>query len=999
MAESSVRSRLTKLFSTQVIVRRTGKNKIKVYDTSKLQSVGTRDSAYRGRYTGVHTYKSHGYYTPNTSTNFFATKLELYRDYEAMDEDPILASALDIYADESTMRSPDGTILNINSPNDKVKQILHNLFYDILNIEFNLWAWVRNACKYGDFYLALDLDEELGVVNVIPMSSYDVQRMEGMEIVQNGMNPSMNIEDREVGVAGYNPYDVKFKYEPLTNRNPFLKEEYEYYEVAHFRLLSDTNFLPYGRSMLEPARREFKRLALMEDAMMIHRVMRAPQRRVYKIAVGNLSPQEIDQYMRKIMDDTKKIPYVDEKTGQYNLKFNLENMLEDIYIPVRGGDSQTEIDTLDGLDNSGFIEDVDYIKQKMMAALKIPKAFLGYDENLEGKCISPDTLIPLLNGKTKSVLELIEDYEAGIKNYVYSLDEGTNNIVPGEIEWAGFTRLNTKVLRVHLDNKKYIDCTPDHRFLLRSGIWVEAQDLKKDDALMPLYFSNGGYKNNYTKVYHPSTGTYELVHQLVAKFYGKKQDGKVIHHIDFNSRNNNPNNLDCSMDFWEHRKFHSENAKLMQKNPNMIRYNKSEEKRLHCIKAGRLGGIKSAPKLVEWVKNNDPWNKKEDLYKNCSVCNTKFKVHHYRADDAKTCSKKCFKEHSRNIKLNSILYNEKYSNISLNQLINLANISTSFKDLETKLNIDRNTLNKVFKYHNINKIDFIFNNMPLALENKSFMQNYRQYEYEYKNHKVADIEFLSECIDTCDLTIKDYHNFGTDAGVIIHNSVLAAEDVRFARTIERIQSIFESELYKIAVIHLFLQGYSDASLIDFELSLNNPSIVYERQRVEVMTEKVNLATAMKESKLFSRKYIFENIINMSRDEWTNEEDLILRDQATQWRMDQISNEGNDPNQSGEAKGTPHAIAQMHVSKEPEVSDGGEFGEEGAEFGKEGGRPKSLTKFGTDRDKSNGRDPLGFKRTMSDTGFSSKAESIENKKLLQQLEDSFGKRTLNDILKS
>jgi hypothetical protein len=608
MAESSFKSRLSKLFSTQVIVRRTGKNKLKVYDTSKLQSVGTRDSAYRGRYTGVHTYKSHGYYTPNTSTNFFATKLELYRDYEAMDEDPILASALDIYADESTMRSPDGTILNINSPNDKVKQILHNLFYDILNIEFNLWAWVRNACKYGDFYLALDLDEELGVVNVIPMSSYDVQRMEGMEIVQNGMNPSMNIEDREVGVAGYNPYDVKFKYEPLTNRNPFLKEEYEYYEVAHFRLLSDTNFLPYGRSMLEPARREFKRLALMEDAMMIHRVMRAPQRRVYKIAVGNLSPQEIDQYMRKIMDDTKKIPYMDEKTGQYNLKFNLENMLEDIYIPVRGGDSQTEIETLDGLDNSGFIEDVDYIKQKMMAALKIPKAFLGYDENLEGK------------------------------------------------------------------------------------------------------------------------------------------------------------------------------------------------------------------------------------------------------------------------------------------------------------------------------------------------------------------------------------------------AVLAAEDVRFARTIERIQSIFESELYKIAVIHLFLQGYSDASLIDFELSLNNPSIVYERQRVEVMTEKVNLATAMKESKLVSRKYIFENVLNMSRDEWTDEEDLIMRDQVTQWRMDQIANEGNDPRESGEAKGTPHTIAQMHVSKEPEVSDGGEFGEEG-------GRPKSLTKFGTDRDKSNGRDPLGFKRTMSDTGFSSKAESMENKKLLQQLQDSFGKRPLNDILKS
>jgi len=751
MAEESYRSRLAKLFSTKVVVRRTGKNRIKVYDTSKLQSVGTRDSAYRGRYTGVHTYKSHGYYTPNASTNFYATKLELYRDYEAMDEDPILASALDIYADESSIRSPDGSILKIKTQNDKVKQILHNLFYDILNIEFNLWPWIRNTCKYGDFYLALDLDEELGVVNVIPMSSYDVQRLEGLEAQQLGMKSYMQNKFDQGGMAEYNPYDVKFKYEPLTNKNPFLKEEYEYYEIAHFRLLSDTNFLPYGRSMLEPARKEFKRLALMEDAMMIHRIMRAPQRRVYKIAVGNLSPNEIDQYMQKIMDDTKKTPYIDEKTGQYNLKFNLQNMLEDVYIPVRGGDNQTEIDTLDGMSNDGFIEDVDYIKQKMMAALKIPRAFLGFDENLEGKCISPNTKIPLLNGMVKTVIELIDDFNNGVKNYVYSIDENTKNIVPGEIEWVGYTRMNATVVRVHLDNEKYIDCTPDHKFLLRDGTWIEAQYLNIDDSLMP---------------------------------------------------------------------------------------------------------------------------------------------------------------------------------------------------------------------HNI--------------------------KYEY--HKVLRVELLEDRIDTCDLTIKDYHNFGTDAGVIIHNSVLAAEDVRFARTIERIQSIFESELYKIAVIHLFLQGYTDSSLIDFELSLNNPSIVYERQRVEILNEKIALATAMKESKLVSRKYIYENVLNLSRDEWISEEELLLKDQATSWRMEQIANEGNDPKQSGEAKGTPHAIAQMHVAKEPVESDGGEFGELG-------GRPKSNKKFGTDRDKSNGRDPLGYQRVMSDTGFSTRGEGVDRKKLLRQLEDSFGKRSLNEMLDS
>ena len=992
MAEESFRSRLSKLFSTKVVVRRTGKNRIKVYDTSQLQSVGTRDSAYRGRYTGVHTYKSHGYYTPNASTNFFATKLELYRDYEAMDEDPILASALDIYADESSIRSADGSILKIKTQNDKIKQILHNLFYDILNIEFNLWPWIRNACKYGDFYLALDLDEELGVVNVIPMSSYDVQRLEGLEAQQAGLKSDMQTRFDKGGMAEYNPYDVRFKYEPLTNRNPFLKDEYEYYEIAHFRLLSDTNFLPYGRSMLEAARKEYKRLSLMEDAMMIHRIMRAPQRRVYKIAVGNLSPNEIDQYMQKIMDDTKKTPYIDEKTGQYNLKFNLQNMLEDVYIPVRGGDNQTEIETLDGMSNDGFIEDVDYIKQKMMAALKIPRAFLGYDENLEGKCVSPNTKIPLINGIVKTVGELIEDFNNGIKNYVYSLDESTNNIVPGEIEWAGFTRMNATVLRVHLDNDKYIDCTPDHKFLLRDGTWVEAQYLNVDDSLMPLYLSNGGYKNNYTKVYHPSSGKYQLVHQMVAEYYGRKQEGKVIHHIDFNSRNNTIENLDCSMTFWEHRKFHSDTAKLLQTSPNMIRYNKSEAKIINSAIAGRLGGIISAPKLVNWIKNNNPWNKKEDLYINCAICDGKFKIPHYRIDEAKTCSKNCYKKYCKNSKLNTVLYNEKYSSISIDKLTNIAKNCNSFIQLEDALNINRTTLNKIFKYNNIDKIDFIFKNMPLALENKAFMQNYRKHEYEYKNHKVSRIEILEDRIDTCDLTIKDYHNFGTDVGIIIHNSVLAAEDVRFARTIERIQSIFESELYKIAVIHLFLQGYTDSSLIDFELSLNNPSIVYERQRVEILNEKIALASAMKESKLVSRKYIYENVLNLSRDEWVAEEELLLKDQATAWRMEQIASEGNDPRQSGEVKGTPHTIAQMHVSKEPVESDGGEFGEMG-------GRPKSNKKFGTDRDKSNGRDPLGYQRVMSDTGFSTKGEGVDRAKLLKQLEDSFGKKSLNEMLDS
>jgi hypothetical protein len=160
--------------------------------------------------------------------------------------------------------------------------------------------------------------------------------------------------------------------------------EYENFEIAHFRLLSDSNFLPYGKSMIEPARRVWKQLSLMEDAMLIHRIMRAPEKRIFSIDVGNIPPADIDATMQKIMGQVKKMPYIDERTGDYNLRFNLNNMVEDFYLPVRGSDSGTKIDTLPGMEFTG-IDDLEYVRNKMMAALKIPKAFLGYEEGLSGK--------------------------------------------------------------------------------------------------------------------------------------------------------------------------------------------------------------------------------------------------------------------------------------------------------------------------------------------------------------------------------------------------------------------------------------------------------------------------------------------------------------------------------------------------------------------------------------------------------------------------------------
>lgn len=365
MADKSVLGRLQKLFSTNTIVRKT-ETGTKVIDTDEWQNMTTN---LVDRFTKLKV-TNYGTGQIESAMAYQQVRIDLFRDYDSMDTDPILASALDIYADECTAKNEQGNVLKIHHEDDNIKQILENLFYDILNVEFNLWPWTRNLVKYGDFFLHLEIAEEegIGIINVMPLSAYEVSRMEGFDQA--------------------NPQRVKFVYAPYQNpygafgQSP--KKEFENYEMAHMRLNSDSNFLPYGKSMIEGGRRVWKQLTLMEDAMLIHRVMRAPEKRIFKIDVGNIPPNEVDNYMQKIINNSKKVPFVDERTGEYNLKYNVQNLIEDYYMPVRGNDNGTSIDTLKGLEYN-MIDDINYLKNKMMASLKIPKAYLGYEEDTNGK--------------------------------------------------------------------------------------------------------------------------------------------------------------------------------------------------------------------------------------------------------------------------------------------------------------------------------------------------------------------------------------------------------------------------------------------------------------------------------------------------------------------------------------------------------------------------------------------------------------------------------------
>ena len=382
MADKSVFSRLKRLFSTDVIIRNVGGNQVKVIDSGKIQSTGElQTNSLIDRYNRIYSTSPSSLYGAQFNMNYQYLRPQLYSEYDLMDQDAIIASALDVLADESTLKNDMGEVLQIRSANEDIQKILYNLFYDVLNIEFNLWMWVRQMCKYGDFFLKLEIAEKYGVYNVIPYTAYHIER-------QEAYNPD-------------NPSEVRYRYSPdgmdnlssgmysvpgagggnLENESGIF---FDNYEMAHFRLLSDVNYLPYGRAYIEPARKLYKQYVLMEDAMLIHRIARAPEKRIFYMNVGSIPPNEIETFMQKTISQLKRTPFQDNKTGEYNLKYNMQNMLEDFYIPIRGNDATTKIETTPGLQYDG-IQDVEYLRGKLFAALKIPKAFLGYEEGVEGK--------------------------------------------------------------------------------------------------------------------------------------------------------------------------------------------------------------------------------------------------------------------------------------------------------------------------------------------------------------------------------------------------------------------------------------------------------------------------------------------------------------------------------------------------------------------------------------------------------------------------------------
>jgi hypothetical protein len=339
--------RLTRLLSGPLTQYRTQNNhRLRRIDLDRYSSSFASASGKDFKKTAYNPYD-------NLNANIMASqaRTERYVDFDQMEYTPEIASALDIYADEMTTYSSLTPMLKVECENEEIKAILESLYSNVLNIEHNLFSWCRTMCKYGDFFLYLDLDDTLGITSVIGLPSQELERLEG--------------EDKS------NPNYVQYQWNSagLT---------FENWQVGHFRILGQDKYNPYGTSVLEPARRIWRQLTLIEDAMMAYRIVRSPERKAFYIDVGNISPQDVEQYMQKVMTQMKRNQVVDADTGRVDLRYNPLSVEEDYFIPVRGN-SATKIESVPGGKYTGDIDDVKYLRDKLFSALKVPAAYISSD--------------------------------------------------------------------------------------------------------------------------------------------------------------------------------------------------------------------------------------------------------------------------------------------------------------------------------------------------------------------------------------------------------------------------------------------------------------------------------------------------------------------------------------------------------------------------------------------------------------------------------------------
>lgn len=347
--------RLTRIFRSSPAIQR----RVKGYDYRSFYNTQTQQGALGFRPPSPMGFGRENSPFSSMGESGLLDRMARYSDFASMEYSPEIASALDVYSHEVVGGDDRGKSFHVFSKNAEIKKALDDLFYDVMNIEFNLGPWTRNLCKFGDFFLFNEVIPDIGIINVAPIPVSELEREEGFDPVD--------------------PFAVRYKW--LTRGNQYL----ENWQVTHMRILGNDAFLPYGHSVLESSRRVWRTLQMMEDAMLVYRVIRAPDRRVFYIDIGNIDPKDVQSYMEAAKTALRSSTMTEHAHGRGDQRHNPLSIDEDYFIAVRGTESGTKIDTLSGGTNATAIEDVEFMQKKLFAALKVPKPYLNYDENTGAK--------------------------------------------------------------------------------------------------------------------------------------------------------------------------------------------------------------------------------------------------------------------------------------------------------------------------------------------------------------------------------------------------------------------------------------------------------------------------------------------------------------------------------------------------------------------------------------------------------------------------------------
>lgn len=792
--------------------------------------------------------------------------LSRFFDYSRMDEYAEISSALDIYADDATQKdSMTGKVLWVESEDDSIKDELTDLFDNRVDIENNIWEITRNLVKMGNDYEELIVGgDNVGVVGINFLPTPSMRR----------------IEDNAGDLLGFvQTFSDNIDFTPEQFRKFQLRNgvgvnnsrdvvAFEDWRVVHMRLRSKYRESMYGWSAIDSARWIWKRLMLLEDAVLVYKLTRSPSRYAFYIDVGKSPRREAESILQRAMQRMKKQKFVNPKNGKLDLRASPLGMDQDFFMMTRDGRDVSRVESLSG-PSYQQVDDVQYFLHKLYTALNIPRAYLGDDSNMPSRatlCLAGDTRVPLLDGTEPTIAELSERDDPF---WVYSVDD-QDNIVPGLARNARLTKRQADTVEVELDNGEVLTCTPDHPIMMRDGHYEEAGDLKAGDSVMPLYrrrsSGKGGAQKliDYEQVYMPGDESWRYTHQMVTdSLFDRIPGGNIRHHVNFNRSDNRPDNLQY-MDRVEHLGLHREHAEKTLLRPDVVAKRKAAhaewlktEEAAETIRKASVLSKKPSSAFWDWVHSDrhkemksvqmkrqwaDPSGSMrashDDKFRQKMSSVMKKRIKDGTAPDTSGSNNSKWREDANISVLIDVA--KQYRCSSKKQLIKWSGYSESL-------------INRVLSQNGISYREFTDRYM---VANKMRDAAYRS---DRVNHKVVSVR-PGPVIDTYDLTVDGYHNFAVGQGIVVHNS---QEDVKFARSVLRIQREVVNGMRRIAKVNLAAKRI-DPAAVKFDLRMTVPSSIFELGQMEALRTRAELASSMERH--VSHHWLLKNIYRLSDEE-------------------------------------------------------------------------------------------------------------------------------------